>query len=99
MGSIENALIGVVETALQEKEHAKRFFKFLEGGDLEIQAACSGQSLRLRVANPIDPEAPPRKGEGLGLGRLRRRLDTLYGSAASLRTRRDPKAFTVTVTV
>ena len=26
------------ETAAQEKEHAKRFFKFLEGGDVEIQA-------------------------------------------------------------
>ena len=28
-----------VETAEQEKEHAKRFFKFLEGGTLEITAA------------------------------------------------------------
>ncbi len=27
------------ETADQEKEHAKRFFKFLEGGELEITAA------------------------------------------------------------
>ena len=27
------------ETADNEKEHAKRFFKFLEGGDLEITAA------------------------------------------------------------
>ncbi len=27
------------ETALQEKEHAKRFFNFLEGGPLEITAA------------------------------------------------------------
>jgi rubrerythrin len=27
------------ETASQEKEHAKRFFKFLEGGDVEITAA------------------------------------------------------------
>jgi rubrerythrin len=26
------------ETALQEKEHAKRFFKFLEGGAVEIKA-------------------------------------------------------------
>jgi len=26
------------ETADQEREHAKRFFKFLEGGELEIQA-------------------------------------------------------------
>jgi len=27
------------ETADQEKEHAKRFFKFLEGGEVEVQAA------------------------------------------------------------
>ncbi|MFQ5808481.1 MAG: rubrerythrin [Armatimonadota bacterium] len=27
------------ETASQEKEHAERFFKFLEGGDVEVQAA------------------------------------------------------------
>jgi len=27
-----------METALQEKEHAKRFFKFLEGGGVEITA-------------------------------------------------------------
>lgn len=27
-----------LETADNEKEHAKRFFKYLEGGDLEIQA-------------------------------------------------------------
>jgi len=27
------------ETANQEKEHAKRFFKFLQGGETEIQAA------------------------------------------------------------
>ena len=28
-----------IETAEQEKEHAKRFFKFLEGGELEITAS------------------------------------------------------------
>jgi rubrerythrin len=28
-----------LETAENEKEHAKRFFKFLEGGDIEIQAS------------------------------------------------------------
>ena len=27
------------ETANQEKEHAKRFFKFLEGGEAEVQAS------------------------------------------------------------
>jgi len=41
------------ETADQEKEHAKRFFKFLEGGEVEIQAAfpagrigTTGENLR-----------------------------------------------------
>jgi rubrerythrin len=34
------------ETANQEKEHAKRFFKFLEGGDVEVVAAFpAGQIL------------------------------------------------------
>nr|MCH9750561.1 rubrerythrin family protein [Pseudomonadota bacterium] len=28
-----------LETASQEKEHAERFFKYLEGGELEISAA------------------------------------------------------------
>jgi len=28
-----------MKTSLQEKEHAKRFFKFLEGGDVEITAS------------------------------------------------------------
>ena len=32
------------ETALQEKEHAKRLFKFLEGGDVEITAALPASS-------------------------------------------------------
>lgn len=37
-GYIQIALI-FEETANQEKEHAKRFFSFLEGGDVEIQGA------------------------------------------------------------
>lgn len=37
-GYIQMALI-FEETANQEKEHAKRFFSFLEGGEVEIQAA------------------------------------------------------------
>ncbi|MCX8059104.1 MAG: rubrerythrin family protein [Spirochaetes bacterium] len=37
-GYIQIAMI-FEETALNEKEHAKRFFKFLEGGEVEINAA------------------------------------------------------------
>src|SRR5512138_2544462 len=40
-----------IETAEQEKEHAKRFFKFLEGGDLEITAAFPGGVIGTTLAN------------------------------------------------
>ena len=45
------------ETANQEKEHAKRFFQFLEGGDLEVSAAfpagviaTTGENLKAAAA-------------------------------------------------
>ncbi len=39
------------ETALQEKEHAKRLFKFLEGGDVEISAAYPAGKIGTTVEN------------------------------------------------
>ncbi|MBN1107795.1 MAG: rubrerythrin family protein [Bacteroidales bacterium] len=39
------------ETALQEKEHAKRFFKFLEGGMLEITAAYPAGKIGTTMEN------------------------------------------------
>jgi rubrerythrin len=46
------------ETAEQEKEHAKRFFKFLQGGEVEIQAAFP--------AGVIGPTAANLKGAAAG---------------------------------
>ena len=42
------------ETALQEKEHAKRLFKFLEGGEVEIQAAYPAGVIAGSEANLIE---------------------------------------------
>ena len=39
------------ETANQEKEHAKRFFKFLEGGDLTIEATFPAGKIGSTVEN------------------------------------------------
>ena len=39
------------ETANQEKEHAKRFFKFLEGGDLMIEGAFSAGTIGSTLEN------------------------------------------------
>ena len=40
-----------METASQEKEHAKRFFKFLEGGMLEITAAYPAGKIGTTMEN------------------------------------------------
>lgn len=47
------------ETADQEKEHAKRMFRFLEGGDVEITAAYPAGMIRSTLEN-LDEAA---KGE------------------------------------
>jgi len=39
------------ETALNEKEHAKRFFKFLEGGDAEITATYPAGKIGTTLEN------------------------------------------------
>lgn len=40
-----------METADNEKEHAKRFFKFLEGGDVEIVAAFPAGVIGITAEN------------------------------------------------
>ena len=40
-----------IETAENEREHAKRFFKFLEGGDLEIIATYPAGKLGTTLEN------------------------------------------------
>ena len=39
------------ETADQEKEHAKRFFKFLEGGDVEVSESFSAGQIGTTLEN------------------------------------------------
>ena len=45
------------ETAFQEKEHAKRFFNFLEGGELEITAAFPAGVVGTTLENLKDAAA------------------------------------------
>lgn len=49
----------------------------VEGGTVRIEARRDGARLEIAVENPRDPDAPPRRGHGLGLENVRRRLETL----------------------
>ena len=54
------------ETANQEKEHAKRFFNFLEGGDVEITAAYPAGT----IGTTLDNLRAAAAGEGHEWGTL-----------------------------
>lgn len=57
--------------------------KRLDGGRVRIGATRRNGSLHLRVDDD-GPGFAPRAKDGTGLGNLRRRLDTLFGEAASV---------------
>jgi two-component system, LytTR family, sensor histidine kinase AlgZ len=67
----------------------------VEGGTIRIAARREGEGLELEVRNPRDPEAPPRRGVGLGLDNVRRRLATLDPQRARLEVIEEPERFRV----
>ena len=48
---LEQISVIFAETALNEKEHAKRFFKFLEGGQVEITAVYPAGKIGTTLEN------------------------------------------------
>jgi hypothetical protein len=65
----------------------------LEGGAVRIEAGVRAARLRLAIRNPRDPEAAARKGAGIGLQNVQRRLEALYGRDAGLRLRAEGESF------
>jgi len=57
----------------------------IEGGEIRIEAERRGPELRITIWNPRDADAPGRKGTGIGLQNVRRRLYALHGDAADVR--------------
>jgi LytS/YehU family sensor histidine kinase len=56
----------------------------LEGGLVRIEAERRGAELRITISNPRDIDAAPRRGAGIGLENVKRRLAALHGEEAEL---------------
>src|SRR6266705_2438197 len=67
----------------------------LDGGVVRLLAERRGERLRVVIENPRDPDTPSRKGTGIGLENVRRRLDAVYGREADLRVQADGGTFRV----
>jgi hypothetical protein len=71
----------------------------VDGGTVRIEARRRGSHLDVAVENPRDPETPARKGTGLGLDNVKRRLLAAYGREAGVTVREDRRRFRVELTL
>jgi two-component system sensor histidine kinase AlgZ len=71
----------------------------VDGGTIVLEAVRDGGQLRIVVENPLDEEAPSRRGSGMGLENVRRRLDVYGAREARLDAVRDGEMFRVALTM
>jgi hypothetical protein len=61
--------------------------------------ASWSQYVRIVIANTCDPDRPRNQGTGVGVGNVRRRLETTYGHEASLTIREGDEVFEAEIIV
>ena len=71
----------------------------IEGGTVRLAAYVAEGRLMVAIENPVDDDAPSRRGGGLGLDNVRRRLEALGTGAADLAVTREPGRFRVTLSL
>jgi len=69
--------------------------QMIDGGEIRIEAERRGEELRIAITNPRDSDSPGRKGAGIGLQNVKRRLAALHGDAALVEARPGESTFRV----
>jgi len=106
-----NALFDINEHCLDAKipnmilqplyENALKYgvYEATETVDIVTRGYCNGDILEITIANNYDPNAVPRKGEGIGLRNIRDRLQIIYGNPMLMKVEDLKDKFIVTLSV
>jgi len=84
----------LVENAVRHGIHS-----LVDGGVVEVTARCDARFVYLGVRNPVDTEAAPRAGAGVGLDNVKRRLAAAFGGGTETRWRLENDAFLVEIRI
>jgi LytS/YehU family sensor histidine kinase len=58
----------------------------VEGGTIVLAAQKNNSRLFITVENPIEADVPEKKGAGMGIDIVRKRLQAVYGSDGDVKT-------------
>jgi hypothetical protein len=65
------------------------------GGEIRVKAQVRGSLLDIVVENSCDADRPVSRSTGLGLANVRGRVESMYGTRASMDVENEPEAFRV----
>jgi len=97
-GSLDSLLPPLLLQPLVENAVRHGVAQLTEGGWIRIEIRQpEPENLAIAIENNFDPEAPRRKGSGIGLRNVRERLDASYGSRARFDVRTNHNRFLVSL--
>jgi LytS/YehU family sensor histidine kinase len=80
---------------LMENAVAHGIARMIDGGVIRLAIARKGDRVTILVENPRDPDEPPRRGAGVGLDNVRRRLAAAFPGSARMDAAQTPDGFRV----
>jgi len=69
----------------------------IDGGMITIQTQRKNNRLFITIENPVDQESLQKKGAGMGMDIVRKRLTTLFGSDGDLKIASKDNTFQVII--
>ena len=74
-------------------------YEATETVDVITRGRCNNDVLEITITNNYDPNALPKRGEGIGLRNVRDRLQIIYGNSMLMKVEDNKKEFKVSLVI